>query len=337
MSATTYYTVTVDTEEEWDWASGYPTRSGSITNIQHLTRLQEVCDRRGAAVTYFVNHAVLAHSDSRRIIQELAQRPRVEIGMHIHPWNTPPLQSVDNVPIRDSFLQNLPVELIRAKLQTVVESFTQSGLSPRSYRGGRYSTSPIIQDFLRDHGILADCSILPFNTWPDDGAPDFRDRDVQPTRKEPRREGDAALWELPLTYAYSRRPFRFWHNLLTAFSTSPLSALRLVGMLDRFGIAHRAWLNFEHPLGEKMLSFLRGLRPLGMPFVCFSMHSSSLLPGGSPYSQTRADVERLLERADRALAEVEHWLEFHAATAGNVALHLESQHLESQHHASHRH
>src|SRR5262245_7713279 len=126
----TLYTVTVDTEEEWDWDSGWPSSGYSVANLREVSRFQDACDRHGAAVTYFVNHAVLADDVGRRAVGELAARPRVEIGMHIHPWNTPPLNGRCPVPARESFLHNLPHEAIEAKLATVYRGLTGLGVRP---------------------------------------------------------------------------------------------------------------------------------------------------------------------------------------------------------------
>lgn len=325
-------TVTVDTEEEWDWAAGYPTGPTRVSNIQHLPGFQDRCERHGAAVTYFVNHAVLAAPDARRVVLDLAKRPKVEIGLHIHPWNTPPLQPVDAVPVRDSFLHNLPPDLALAKLRTVLDAFREHGLKPTSYRGGRYSTTPEIQNFLRDNGFVADCSVLPYTTWADEKAPDYRHRDPFPVRLPPRRPGDSALWELPLTLGFTRRPFGFWRRFLAAAKETPLRHLRLVGLLDRLGIVRTSWLNFENPLGERMLDFLRVVRAARLPAVCFTLHSSSLLPGGSPYSRSAADVDRLFAKADAALAAVAADPEFRPATSSDVA-----RTLETRHHARDRH
>lgn len=103
----TPFVVTVDTEEEWDWSSGYPTGPTQTRNIPFLPDFHTVCERHGAAVTYFVNHAVLVDPADREVILQLSRRRRVEIGMHIHPWNTPPLQAVEKVATRESFLHNL--------------------------------------------------------------------------------------------------------------------------------------------------------------------------------------------------------------------------------------
>jgi hypothetical protein len=57
MPAPIPFVVTVDTEEEWDWASGYPTGPTHTTNIRRLPAFHDVCEKFGAAVTFFVNHA----------------------------------------------------------------------------------------------------------------------------------------------------------------------------------------------------------------------------------------------------------------------------------------
>lgn len=327
----TRFTLTVDTEEEWDWSAGYPTGVAQVANIAQLPRFQQACERHGVAVTYFVNHAVLAHPEARRVILDLSTQPRVEIGLHIHPWNTPPLQPVERVPVRDSFLHNLPRELALAKLRTVLDAFREHGLEPRSYRGGRYSTSAWIQDELRDRGFVADCSFVPFTAWTDEGAPDHRDRDLLPVRRPPRREGDAALWELPLTLGFTRRPMRFWANFFTACERVPLRWLRLVGLLGKLGVVRKCWLNFENDLGEGMLEFLRLLRSMQLPAVCFTLHSSSLLLGGNPYARSAADVERLYARLDQVLSVIKTWDDFIPATATEVADHLEESHARDRH------
>src|SRR5262249_50331345 len=134
------FTVTIDTEEEWDWEAGWPTSNLSVTNIRHLPRFQELCDSFGVATTYFTNQAVFDDKQAREVLLGLARHERVEIGMHIHPWNTPPLQGNSPVVARQTFLRNLPSDVILAKLESVYTCFTAHGLRPASFRGGRYSS-----------------------------------------------------------------------------------------------------------------------------------------------------------------------------------------------------
>ena len=85
------FVVTVDTEEEWDWNGPFPMEGAPVSNVEHLDRFQSLCERHGMAATYFTYHAVMSDPKGCAVIRELPGRPGAEIGMHIHPWNTPPL------------------------------------------------------------------------------------------------------------------------------------------------------------------------------------------------------------------------------------------------------
>ena len=39
--------MTVDTEEEWHWDTGWPTRNLAVTNIRNLPKFQKLCSRHG--------------------------------------------------------------------------------------------------------------------------------------------------------------------------------------------------------------------------------------------------------------------------------------------------
>jgi hypothetical protein len=229
---------------------------------------------------------------------------------------------------RETFLHNLPADLARAKLDSVYRRFEENGLKPTSFRGGRYSSGGVIHEFLRDKGFLVDSSVVPFTTWKDDGAPDYRQRGLQPVRLPPRFPGDGPLWEVPLTLAWSRQPFNFWRRAYERVENTWLSGLRLIGIAERLGIVRKAWLNFEQPLGMHMLSFLEMLRGLNLPCICFTVHSSSLMAGGNPYTPTPADAERIFARMEEVFTALAQWPEFQPATMTEVG-----QRLEKEHHA----
>jgi hypothetical protein len=328
----TLFALTVDTEEEWDWDSGWPTTRPSVANIRRLPRLQELCARLGVATTYFANWAVLDDPEARAILLDLAARDGVEVGMHIHPWNTPPLVGGGPVRARDTFLHNLPRDLALAKLARLYERFLEHGLRPTSFRGGRYSSGATCQGFLRDRGFRADASVVPYTTWADDGAPDFRARGPEPIRLPPRHDGDPPLWELPLTLGFTRRPAQLWRRGFELVEGTWLRKLRPIGIADRLGVVRRVWLNFEDPAGQRMLPFLGRLRRERPPFICFTLHSSSLLAGGSPYTRTRSDEDRLLGRIEATFATLADRPEFRPATVTEIAVNL-----EEEHHARARH
>jgi hypothetical protein len=329
----TLFTMTVDTEEEWDWDGDvWPTENLQLSNIRELSRFHGICERHGVAPTYFTNSAVLKDPETRDVILGISSRNHVEIGMHIHPWNTPPLDRSREVTGQDSYLRTLPEEQIEAKLTTVYEAFESAALLPTSFRGGRYSSGGPIHEFLRAHGFVADASVVPYTSWPDPGSPDYRHRNMWPARLAPRHSDEVALWEIPLTLGFTRKPFEAWARRFRSIESSWFAHLRLIGLLQRSGFIRRVWLNFEDTPASDMLALLRVLRPMELPAVCFTVHSSSLSLGKNPYSRDEGSLHRIWSTVDEVFKVLAGWDDFQPATVSEVALQL-----ESEHHASYRH
>jgi hypothetical protein len=326
---TTLYAMTVDTEEEWDWGQDWPTQELSLSNIYQLPQFQAVCSHHGVRTTYFTNQAVLDDTRAADTMDALRKEEGVEIGMHIHPWNTPPIAGSGHVHSRDTYLRNLDSDLILAKLAVVYESFEKGGMRPTSFRGGRYSSGGPIHEFLRDRGFLADSSIVPFTSWAEKGAPDYRNRDLSPSRMPPRFPGDGPFWEIPLTLGFTRRHFGFWAKCFDFIEHSWLRRLHLIGIAERTGLVQRVWLNFEDPQGYRMLDLLHILRPMALPSICFTVHSSSLTAGKGPYTPTQADEDRLFAQLNQVFGTIAKWPDFRPATISEIA-----RQMEQNYHAS---
>jgi hypothetical protein len=320
----TLVAVTIDTEEQWNWNSGFPRDGYSLEGIRHVSRFAELCARHDAKTTWFTNDAVMGHAPSRDLMLNLAARPGVELGMHIHPWVTPPHTPGVVCGPRESFLHNHPPEQVLAKLANVYALFEEQGLKPRSFRGGRYSSGGAVHDFLRSKDFVADSSIVPFTTWADDGAPDYRDRDLSPRRVGAGPSG-RGLWELPLTLAFTRPDFRRWAARFEAIQGSALRRLRLIGLLGKLHIVRRVCLNFELSRSDAMLALLRVLRPMGLSHIILTVHSSSLFAGGNPYSRTEEHVRQIWATADEVLGTVATWNDLRPTTVAEIADTLEEE------------
>ncbi len=325
MSEPVLVMTTVDTEEEWDWSGPYPVERCSVANVAGLERFQSLCDRYGMHATYFTNHAVMADPLGRETVQALAERPGVEVGMHIHPWNTPPITKTEGVTSRDTYLHNALPGIVDEKLGAAYGALVEAGLRPTSFRGGRYSSGGRIHEFLRRHGFVADCSVVPYTSWAEDGAPDYRGRDLMPVRLAPR-AGEAALWELPLSMGYTRQPFATWARVFERIEGSALRRLRLIGIAERLGLVRRVWLNFEIGDRHDWTPFLVLLQRMGVPCITLTLHSSSLVAGPGPYTRTADDERRIFGQIEHVFATLRRLPGFQPATASHVATTLESRH-----------
>ena len=243
--------------------------------------------------------------------------------MHIHPWNTPPLVGVA-VESRDSFLHNLTDELSNQKLLTAFQALTRNGIVPKSFRGGRYSSGPTVQSFLRENGFRVDASICPYSSWPDDGAPNYRYHGLEPTPAGRNRDG-AVLWEVPLSRAFSRRPFQFWQFCHSMAERGVVSKLRLIGIAERCNFIRRLWLNFECESLVNIQKLLRLARRWKIFHLCFTVHSSSLVEGPGPYCRTPKDRERILGNVARVLGELSDSHDFTPVTMVELADKLDEE------------
>src|SRR5439155_773374 len=90
----------------------------------------------GAAAHRIAGARVL-HRWAADILGEVRARWGDEVGAHLHPWNTPPLD--DPFLPHNTVLKNLPGALQRAKLEHLTALLTQAvGARPRCFRAGRF-------------------------------------------------------------------------------------------------------------------------------------------------------------------------------------------------------
>jgi hypothetical protein len=185
----------------------------------------------------------------------------------------------------------------------------------------------VVQRFLAEMGFVADASQVPFTNWEDEGAPDYRTRGLAPRRCLT--TNGPPLWEIPLTLGFTRRPYEFWNKCYHRVANSFLGRLRLIGIAERLNLVRRVWLSFESPMGQHMLQLLNQLRFMKLPYICFTLHSSSLMVGANGcFSNTSAERDRMLDQIDQVLSVISQWPEFRPATITEIA-----QHLESDYHA----
>lgn len=286
--------VSIDTEED-NWQ---PRREGvTVENIRELPRFDRLLRGLGVRATYFTTYQVAIREWAAATLREL-RAAGAEIGSHLHPWNTPPLDE-PLVP-RNSMLKNLPAALQFAKLERLTATLRDAiGQAPQAFRAGRYGLGPDTVRALIRCGYRVDSSVTPFVSWErfDDG-PSFVGAPLALYRlggggdvRIPERNG--ALLEVPMSTGYSRAPFALWHRVRRVLEARPLRPLHLAGLASRLRVIRRISLSPEMHSASDMLTLSRCLIDQGVPHLHLFLHSTSLRPGLSPYSPDAAAVDRL--------------------------------------------
>jgi peptidoglycan/xylan/chitin deacetylase (PgdA/CDA1 family) len=294
MTQPTLLVVSIDTEED-NWRP----RRGAVTveNIRELPRLDALLRGLGVRATYFTTYQVAIRDWAAAILREL-HGGGAELGAHLHPWNTPPLD--EPFAARNTMLKNLPAALQRAKIERLTATLREAfGGRPVAFRAGRYGLGPDAVSALIRCGYRVDSSVTPFVSWEEyDDGPTFIGAPLNPYRLA----GDAdvripqpagALVELPMSVGYSRSPSGVWAGLYRLLSARALRPLHLRGIASRTGIVKRIALSPETDSVPDMLTLSRRLMDAGVRHLHLFLHSPSLSPGLSPFAPDRAGVERM--------------------------------------------
>src|SRR6266480_63101 len=286
--------VSLDTEED-NWNRS---RKGvTVRNIRELRRLAQFFDRLAVRPTYFTTYHVAIDPEAAAVVRDVGEESRGEIGAHLHPWNTPPLTE-EFVP-RNSMVKNLPADLQLAKIETLTDALDEAfGRRPRAFRAGRYGIGPETVAALVSCGYRVDSSVSPFvSLEPVDDGPTFVGAPIVPYRLGPERDvrepvPNGPIVEVPLSYGFSRGPFRVFEPIQRWLEAAP-DWLRLPGIAVHSGLVRRLSLSPEFQSVRDMLTLAARLLEHGARHLHISWHTPSLKPGLSPFTATAADVERL--------------------------------------------
>lgn len=315
------FLVSIDTEED-NWQ---PAREGlGCTNVARLPQAVAAFQGMGIRPTLFVTYAVLQNAGACEILRDLAQEDGVEIGAHLHPWNTPPMTE----PMRFGYwmLNNLPGELQRQKVRTLFDRFSEVfGQRPASFRAGRFALGHETVEAVVAAGFTVDSSVTPFIDWrPYEDGPDFTGAPVQIYRLggsgDPRRpRADGPLIEVPLSSGYTRLSPQRWGRVDAWLRNPSAGVLHVPGLLSRLRLLHKGFVTPEAEAVSDMVDISRRLIENGAGHVHAFFHSPSLVPGLGPFSRTPGHVDRLMHRLETLIERLSAHVSLAPATVTEAA------------------
>jgi len=320
--------ITVDTEGDDLWSRP---REVTTRNARFLPRFQRLCECFRFKPVYLTNYEMAMADAFVELGRAVLARDAGEIGMHLHAWNSPPLADLTGDDFRHQpYLIEYPLPLMREKIRRLTrlleDRFERAIVS---HRAGRWGLDGRYAALLAEEGYRVDCSVTPGVSWRTNlgapngaGGPDFTDFPTQPYFFEPAdiaRPAAGPLLQVPVTII-------------------PARLYRLAPLLYRVPLVRR-WLNRSAPaLGwlcpiqpslreplarnlDAMLAVARAVRAARPTHVQLVLHSSELMPGGSPHLRDAADLERLYDALETLFEELARWCrgitlrQFHALRA----------------------
>lgn len=284
--------VTVDTEEDFDWAAPFARTGYRLDSVPALADCQAYFEAANVAPIYLVDWPIVADDRAVALLGAARAAGRCEIGAQLHPWVTPPHD--EEVNERNSYTGNLPPDLQRAKMAALRDAIAgRFGAAPTVYRAGRYGLGPDSAAMLAELGFRCDTSVRSgFDYRPGHG-PDYRAMPLNPWWVE---TGGAPLLELPVTTVFGGLLGRAGGWLYHRTSSNSHAALA------RLGLAERIALTPEGIPADRACQAIDIAIDARLPVLNFSFHSPSLQPGNTPYVRTDADLADFYRWWDVVLA-----------------------------------
>ena len=279
------FLITIDTEGDnlWQWKDGDPI---GTDNTKYLPRFQKLCDKYGFKPTWLTNYEMMMDNNYVQFITEVVNEGRGEIGMHLHAWSTPPEYSLkaekDNVP----YLIEYPEHIMEEKIKFMTSIITEkTGITPTSHRAGRWGMNEKYFRLLKKYGYLYDCSVTPHINWSGNGGQtkDSSGTDYSKASEVPCRIQE--IIEIPMT-------IRAVHGM---FRKSTGSVKVYLKSIYHFVKGKNLWLRPNGDNLEEMLYLIDCVEKSSDDYIMFMIHSSELMPGGSPTFKNEEDIEKLYQ------------------------------------------
>lgn len=275
-----YFIITIDTEGDdlWHYKKGQVVKT---ENSLYIMRFQELCEKYGFKPVWLTNYEMACDQRYVDYIKPKAEQGLCEVGIHVHAWNNPPFYDLRGTCGGNPYLIEYPNDIMRAKFKTTYDIIKERfGLAPVSHRAGRWVMNDEYFRILKEFSINIDCSYTPTVSWektPGEtvlGGNDYSNV-ISTSHKI------NGILEVPTTIRSTRNPS------VVTFHT-------LRGMVKQLLYGKSIWLRPATSTLDEMKWLCRSIsKEESTDYVMFMMHSSEMMPGGSPYFTNETGIEKM--------------------------------------------
>lgn len=275
MNKNKYFIITVDTEGDnlWRYKEGEPI---GTRNAEYLPRFQSLCEKFGFKPVYLTNYEMAMSDLFVENAKKWIEKGACEIGVHLHAWNNPPLYELTGPYNNNPYLIEYPTDIMRSKFEFIYNLLkNRFGVIPVSHRAGRWAMDERYFNILNKFGIKVDCSFTPGIDWSKTTGVTRGGSDYS---KEPHScQMINGVLEVPAT-------IRHFRNCLNG------SWKRRIRSIIK---GETIWLRpamSSAAVMKKAIDIVS--KEDDVDFVEFMLHSSEVMPDGSPYFVTECDIDR---------------------------------------------
>lgn len=269
------FIITVDTEGDnlWQWQEG---KVITTKNTAYIPRFQELCEKFGFVPSYLTNYEMAMDDIWVQYSKKKRESGKCEIGLHIHAWNSPPIVPLENKFGGNAYITEYDDSIIREKIHFLKELLSKRfECKIQSARSGRWATDNRYFEALADEGITVDCTIAPYINFTGipgcsvQNGPNYINCKTIPHEISP------GVLEIPMT------------TRVVKWNSSGSFKHRIKSLL----IGEKMWLRPIKLSKDYLKALTNKVIGEGTDYLEFMIHSSELMPGGSPYYKTQEDIE----------------------------------------------
>lgn len=284
------FIITIDTEGDNQWDPNAPC---STENARYLPRFQELAEKYGFQPTWLTNYEMAEDPFFVEYMTQKLKDGKCEIGMHLHAWNNPPEFPLVKTTDQRDYLIEYPEDIMEEKIKVITAKLEDTFCTKMlSHRSGRWATDETYFRLLDKYGYRFDCSVTPYQSWAGHpGATGKPGTDYSRYPTQPYHVCGGVL-EVPMTI----RPAKFF-DADSVYSV--YSFLREV----KWSVKKRStWLR---PLRDPSFSALKKVLRIAEQdsnYAMFMLHSSEMMPGGSPSFPDEESIENLYRCLEKLFA-----------------------------------
>ena len=277
-----YFIITIDTEADNQWDSN---QKCSTENSHYLPRFQELSEKYNYKPVWLTTYEMANDDFFVEYFKNKQDENLCEIGMHLHAWNTPPNYEIDKKTNERSYLIEYPKKIMDEKIKNLDNLLIQKfGQKPISHRSGRWATNESYFELLSKYGYKIDCSVTPHIDWKKSlgltgiGGTNYKNNSEQPYMI------NNELMEVPLT-------IKRIHN----FRNNKKGLIKFLKEIIHYILGRYQWVRPDKTFDKESIKNVIKKCDEKNEYIMFMIHSSELMPNGSPNFKTEEDIEKLYE------------------------------------------
>lgn len=272
------FIITIDVEGDNLWSKpDIITTSNSL----FIPRFHNLCEKYEFKPTYLVNYEMIQDPFFQDFAKKKLSENVAEVGMHLHAWNSPPISPLTvNDHLYHPYLTEYPSDTMEEKiifLHKLLEDVL--GAKVVSHRAGRWTIDSIYMHILRSIGYKIDCSVTPHVSW-------------GRIYGNPNGKGGADYTHFP-----AKQYFMDLDNISKETNSSFLEVPVTILKSDQVGLNNKdnkpLWLRPNGKNLDSMLKIVEYAASHDFTYLEFMLHSSELMPGGSPTFKNGDEIEIL--------------------------------------------